>query len=113
MTAHPWQITEKKVQAAVQRIVELSRPLSVILFGSYVRGEVGPHSDLDVLVVAEDSLESCRAESVRIRKGLKGILMPMDIIVVRSRDLKKFANVPGLVYSRILAEGKIVYERAA
>ncbi len=113
MTAYPWQITEKKVQAAVQRIVELSQPLAVILFGSYVKRDAGPDSDLDVLVVAEDTLASCRAESVRLRKALKGILMPMDILVVRSRDLKELTKVPGLIYSTILTEGKIVYERAA
>ena len=113
MKAPPWQITDEKVHAAVERIVHVSRPVSIVLFGSYVRGQAGPNSDLDILVVAEDSLESCRKESVRIRKALRGILMAMDIIVVRSRELEKLAEVPGLIYSRILKEGKVVHERAA
>jgi predicted nucleotidyltransferase len=113
MRAPPWQITDDKVQAAVERIVEVSRPVSLILFGSYVRGQLGPNSDLDILVVAEDTLESCRKESVRIRKALRGILMPMDILVVRSGELEDLALVPGLIYSTILREGKVVHERAA
>ena len=40
----PWQITGEKVQAAIRRIVEVSHSVSIILFGSYVRGQVGPHS---------------------------------------------------------------------
>ena len=39
--------------------------------------------------------------------------MPMDILVVRSREREELAEVPGLVYSTILKEGKVVYERAA
>jgi predicted nucleotidyltransferase len=113
MEAPPWQITDEKVSAAIRRIVDVGRPLAVILFGSYVRGQTGPNGDLDILVVAEDTLESCRKESVRIRRALRGILMPMDIIVVRSRDLAELAKIPGLIYSTILREGKVVHERAA
>ena len=108
-----WEITEEKVQAAVRRIAEASNPISVILFGSYTRGQIGPNSDLDILVVVDDSVENCRQESVRIRKALKGISMPMDIIVVRRRDSDKFAAAPGLIYALALKEGKVVYEKAA
>ncbi len=113
MNVLSWQITDDKVQAIIRRIAEVGRPVSIILFGSYVRDQAGPKSDLDILVVAEDSLESCRRESVRLRKALRGILMPMDILVVRSRELEELAEVPGLIYSTILKEGKVVYERAA
>ena len=34
-----------------QRIVETANPLKIILFGSAARGELGPNSDLDILVV--------------------------------------------------------------
>ena len=108
-----WQITQEKVQSVIRKIVEVGRPTSIILFGSYVRGQTGPNSDLDVLVVVDARVKNCRQESVRIRKALKDISMPMDILVVRSRDLKELRNVPGLVYETVLNEGKVVYERAA
>lgn len=108
-----WEITEEKVQAAVGKIVEMSHPVSVVLFGSYTRGQVGPNSDVDILVVVEDRVENCRQESVRIRKALKGISMPMDILVVRRRDLKKYSDTPGMIYASALKEGKVVYDKAA
>ena len=37
----------------VRRIVAASQPEKVILFGSAVRGEMGPHSDVDLLVVKQ------------------------------------------------------------
>ncbi len=110
----PWLITEEKVQAAVERIVDASHPYAVILFGSYVRGEATPGSDLDLLVVADDSVEHCRRESVRLRRVLRGISMPVDIVVVRRKDrkdLERFKNTPGLIYENALKEGKVAYER--
>lgn len=108
-----WQITKEKVQSVIRKIVEVSQPTSIILFGSYVRGLIGPNSDLDILVVVNDRTRNCRRESVRIRKTLRDISMPMDILVVRNRDLKELRDVPGLVYETVLKEGKVVYERAA
>ncbi len=34
-----WAIAPEKIDAAVERIVEVARPRNVILFGSAVRGE--------------------------------------------------------------------------
>ncbi len=107
----PWLITEEKVQSAVERIVTLSRPRTVILFGSYARGQARPGSDLDVLVVVDDSVANCRAESVRLRRALRGISMPVDIVVVRHTDMERLRKVPGLLYEHALNEGRLVYER--
>jgi predicted nucleotidyltransferase len=45
-----WEITPEKVQNAIKRIVEVSRPRKLILFGSYVSGNMHLNSDLDILV---------------------------------------------------------------
>jgi len=108
-----WEITEEKVKTVVERIVKASNPFSVILFGSYIRGQMGVNSDLDVLVVVNDATKNCRQESVRIRQALKGVLIPIDIIVVRQQDLHRFVNIPGLIYTSALKEGKVAYEKAA
>lgn len=38
---HTWQVTQEKVQAAIEKIVAISQPRKIILFGSYVRGKNG------------------------------------------------------------------------
>ena len=38
------------IDQLVERIVEVVNPLKIILFGSAARGEMGPDSDVDVLV---------------------------------------------------------------
>jgi predicted nucleotidyltransferase len=105
-----WKITPKKVKTVVEKIIETSRPRKVILFGSYIKGGMHLNSDLDVLVVTGDEIENSRKESVRIRRALKGILMPMDILVIQESSLKKIANTPGLIYREAVKNGKVVYE---
>ncbi len=105
-----WSITPQKVQLAIQKIIEFSKPRKLILFGSYVRGNMHLNSDLDILVVTKNHIENPRKESIRIRRYLKGILVPMDIIVISENQLKQYADIPGLIYREALKHGKIVYE---
>lgn len=105
-----WVITPEKVQTAIKRIIEVSRPRKLILFGSYVRGNMNLNSDLDILVVTGDNIENPRKESVRIRRALKGIVMSMDILVVPESKLEELTNMPGLIYREAMRDGEVVYE---
>ncbi len=105
-----WTITPEKVQTAVQKIIEVSRPRKLILFGSYVRGRMNTNSDLDILVVTGDEIEDPRKESVRIRRALKGIIMSMDILVVPESKLEELATTPGLIYKEAIKNGRVIYE---
>lgn len=110
---YPWAITKEKVEAALKRLIEEGRPRKLILFGSYVSGRMHRNSDLDILVVTGDAIDNPRKESVRLRRALKGILMPMDIIVIQESLFRELADVPGLIYREALKQGKIVYESTA
>ena len=107
-----WAITPEKITAAVKRIVNVAQPRKVILFGSVVAGQPTVNSDLDILVVTKDEVENRRAESVRIRRALRGISMPMDILVISEQRLQELANTPGLIYREAVRHGKVVYESA-
>lgn len=105
-----WAITPEKVQIAIKKIIEVSNPRKLILFGSYIRGNRNLNSDLDILVVTGDDIENPRKESVRIRRALKGIIMSMDILVVPESKLQELVNVPGLIYREAIKNGEVVYE---
>jgi hypothetical protein len=47
---------------------------------------------------------------VRIRRALKGLKIPIDILVVRENDYEALKDRPGLVYKEIARTGKVVYE---
>lgn len=44
-------LEQKTLDDIVHRIVEVAHPEKIILFGSAVRGEMGPHSDVDLLII--------------------------------------------------------------
>lgn len=107
-----WAVTPAKIAAAMQRLVETAQPRKLFLFGSNATGTGGSNSDLDVLVVADDSVQNTRQESVRLRRALRGILMPVDILVVNESFFNEHRETPGLIYREVLANGRLVYDAA-
>jgi predicted nucleotidyltransferase len=107
---YDWMITPEKVELAVRKIIELVRPLKIILFGSYIRGAATINSDLDILVITDDDVENPRKESIRIRRALRGISMPMDVLVVPRTRWEQLKERPGMIYREALHKGKVVYE---
>ena len=93
-----------------RRILAVSDPTKIILFGSYARGDFGPDSDLDLLVILE-GVDSPRAESINLRRTLRGLLVPVDILVATPEQVERHRNTVGMIYRSALAEGKVLYER--
>lgn len=96
----------------VRRIREVVDPLRIILFGSAARGEMGPDSDLDVLVVVPDGTHR-RETTERIYLNLFGLGVAKDIIVATTSDIERHRDNWSLVYFDALREGKELYRAAA
>jgi predicted nucleotidyltransferase len=109
----PWAVTPDKVEAVVQRLIAAARPRKIILFGSYVRGQIHRDSDLDVLVVTGNDMPDPRAESVRLRDAVEDIDMPMDIVVVPENRFNELRDTPGLIYREAWEQGRVAYEQPA
>jgi predicted nucleotidyltransferase len=96
------------IEQLVQRIIELVQPLRIILFGSAARGEMGPDSDIDVLVVMPEGVHRRRTAQLLYRQ-IRGLGVPFDILVATPDDLERHKDNIGLVYQSILQEGREVY----
>jgi len=106
-----WTVTPEKIAEAVRRIVAAAQPVRVIIFGSQVRGNAGRDSDVD-LVVVERFVPDRYAEIVRLHRLLRGLILPVDILVIGERDFEEWAETPGSVYRAASLEGKVLYEAA-
>ncbi len=92
----------------VRRIVAAVHPLRIILFGSAAHGNLGPDSDLDVMVVMPNGTH--RAKAVRyVYRQIAGFGFPVDIVVTTPDILKQHQGNIGLIYRTVLAEGREVY----
>ena len=96
------------IEQLVRRIIEIVQPLRIILFGSAARGEMGPDSDIDVLVVMPEGVHRRRTAQLLYRQ-IRGLGVPFDILVATPDDLERHRDNIGLVYQSILQEGREVY----
>jgi len=96
----------------VRRIVEVAQPDKIILFGSAARGEMGPDSDLDLLVIKSEPVHRGRlTENVYI--NLLGVGQAVDVVVVTPEDVERYRDAFCLIIEPALREGKVIYEREA
>lgn len=107
MTQSP-VLTPEILDDLVERIVQAVHPRRIILFGSGARGEMGPHSDLDVLVVMPDGVHRRRTAQA-IYRGLMGFGIAKDVVVATEGDLREYGDNPSLVLFPALREGREVY----
>src|SRR5436189_177424 len=103
----PKPITETLIARMVKRIVKKFHPQQVILFGSQARGDAGPDSDVDLLVVM-DFEGSARDMAVEIHVALHNFFIPLDIIVTRPEDFAWRKNVIGTIEWPAAQEGKVL-----
>ena len=92
----------------IRRVVAVAHPERIILFGSAARGEMGPHSDVDLLVIKE--VADRRGLSTRIHRSLYGVEAAVDVVVVTPADLQRYKDAHALIIKPALREGRVVYE---
>jgi Predicted nucleotidyltransferases len=102
---------QNDIQKMVNRIVREFRPEKIILFGSHARGEGGPDSDVDLLVVMHVE-GSKREKQLEIRLALHEFDVPKDIIVTTPEEFAWRKEIPGTVERPAAQEGKVLYARA-
>ena len=77
----------------VNRIVEAAEPEKIVLFGSAARGEMGPDSDLDLLVIKGGKFRRDRL-TVAIYRTLRGKDAAVDVVVVTPEEVERYRNWP-------------------
>lgn len=101
-------ITQGQIDEAVATIASAASPECIVLFGSHARGDAREDSDLDLLVI-ERQVENRGGEMVRLRRALRPMRIPVDILVVSSDEARELGSQPGNAIYWALKEGRTVY----
>ncbi len=95
----------------LESVVEYFRPRRVILFGSAARGNAGPDSDIDLLVILDDDAPP---EQRTLRAGdraRRAYRRAVDVIPIRQTTFEVKSRIAGTLSQAAKAEGIVVYER--
>ena len=105
---HGMTVDQNLLDEIIRRVVAIAQPDQIILFGSAARGQMGPDSDVDLLVV-KSGVPHRRRLAQAIHRNLFGIGVPVDIIVVTPEDIQAFQDKVGTIIGPALKEGKLLY----
>ena len=94
-----------------QCLVETFQPEYIYLFGSTARGDAGPDSDYDFMVVVADSKQSSYERSVQAMQALAAFQVPKDVLVWTRAQFDKRFHLAATLPATVIREGVILYER--
>ena len=87
---------QAQIDRMVKRIVKKFHPEKIILFGSQTRGDAGPDSDVDVLVVMD--FEGSKLDKmVDLQGAADDSAVPVDILVTTPEDFAWRKDVVGTI----------------
>ncbi|MHB0912792.1 MAG: nucleotidyltransferase domain-containing protein [Armatimonadota bacterium] len=98
----------QRLRELVERILQVAKPVRIILFGSAARGEMTADSDVDVLVVVPDGTPR-RKTAQDIYRNMIGFDLAVDVVVATESDIREHGDNFSLVYYPALREGAEIY----
>lgn len=97
------------LSGVVRRLVDAYRPERVYLFGSVARGEAGPDSDYDLLLVVPDDSPPERRRSRLAYEVLWGTGVAADVLVWTASRFESRKHLPASLPATVLREGKLLH----
>ena len=100
---------DEKLKEIVRRLREALSPVAIYFFGSYAYGTPQPHSDIDLLVVIEESELSPYQRDARAYRALRGIGVPKDVMVYTRDEFGQRSSLPVSFERTVKTKGKLLY----
>ena len=106
-------LDDRQLEAKLSQIIECLReslaPTAIYLYGSYAYGTPRAHSDLDLLVIVEDSQLDPYERDAAAYRALGNIDVPIDIQVYTRAEFEGRSALPVSFERTVRRKGKVVY----
>ena len=102
---------DPELREIVHRLADAYHPLRIYLFGSKARGDAGPDSDYDLLLVVADDAPPERRRSRLAYETLWGaeVTAAADVLVCPESWFHSRARAITSLPATVLREGKLLY----
>jgi predicted nucleotidyltransferase len=105
-------LTEEDLNALtpiVERLIEAYQPERIYLFGSKARGDSGPDSDFDLMVVVPDDAPPARKRSRLAYDVLRGTGTAADVLVWTRSAFESRLHLVASLPATVIREGKLLH----
>jgi predicted nucleotidyltransferase len=86
---------------------------TILLFGSFARGDWSPDSDVDLLVVVSHINVPTLERAGVFRPYFQSIPLDVNPMVVTREELDRARDDPASVVHAALAEGRVLFDRTS
>lgn len=93
----------------VERLVETLRPRRIYLFGFKARGDAGPDSDYDVMVLVDRPTEPLYRLSQKGHRALRGLGAAVDVVVWEREKFDARLHLKASFPTTVVREGKLLH----
>jgi predicted nucleotidyltransferase len=100
---------DPKLAEVVRRLVDAYQPERIYLFGSVARGDAGPDSDYDLLVIVPDEASSVRQDSDLAYRALRGTGIAADVLVWPRTRFEDRKHVVASLPATVVREGRLLH----
>lgn len=101
---------EKLIKDIIEKVVFISDPQQIFLFGSRARGDARNNSDYDVLVI-KPSKEPRYKRGVDLYKSFASFPAEVEFLVYTPSEVEDWREVPEAFITTAIREGKLLYEK--
>lgn len=102
-------ISEGDISRLIEVITANVAAKQIILFGSYAHRTMKPDSDIDIIILVDDSLSNLREIVQLIYRNIYSVIdIPCDILVEHESTFRERSVLP-TIERAIAREGKVLY----
>jgi uncharacterized protein len=105
------ELTPEVLDYIIEKIIKHIKPLKIVLFGSFARGEQKKGSDLDLLIIVNSNEE----RNIHIRRKIDDLMwgreFALDLLVRKPKEVEINLEAGNLFYTgEIFQKGRVLYE---
>jgi predicted nucleotidyltransferase len=100
---------EAKLTEIIGRLRDALSPVAIYLFGSYAYGTPNRHSDIDLLVIVEDSPLSPYKRDALAYQAIGSIGVSKDVQVYTRAEFEERSALPVSFERTVKKKGKVIY----
>ena len=105
------EVHRELYEEITRRVTAVIRADRIIVFGSAAEGGFGKDSDIDLLILTGQP-ENTRRNRVRVRDALRGLGVPIDVVMMSSSRFEETKDVIGGIAYPANKYGEVLHDAA-